>query len=86
MSAWDWGHKVAPLSKGMVLTARFGTWLEIGARAIGQCGGLSSGRELAWWQCRDRDRLDLRAGGHRAAAELCKFFVRSSAVYLPCGG
>ena len=34
MSAWDWGHKVAPLSKGMVLTARFGTWLEIGARAI----------------------------------------------------
>ena len=25
---------MAPLSKGMVLTARFGTWLEIGARAI----------------------------------------------------
>ena len=52
----DWGHKVAPLSKGMVLTARFGTWLEIGARATGNCGGLNSGRELAWWRCRDRDQ------------------------------
>jgi len=62
---------VAPISKGMVLTARFGTWLEIGARAIGQCGGLSSGRELAWWQCRDSDRLDLRAGGQRAARWNC---------------
>ena len=49
-------------------------------------GRLNSGRELAWWQCRGRDRLDLRAGGHRAEAENCVSLRARPLFTSPAGG